>query len=1033
MQVRSRNRLVRRQAQTFRPTRSIRAAGIVVAICASVIGAAVLPVSPVFAYQYSSTVMADSPAAYWPSDEGSGSTLNDLAGGRNATLWNTASWSNVGLVAGSPASLVGLGTQDGYASTLPGGQTIGLPLGPTRTVEFWFSSSDANAWPEWMFSFWGGGNAGGGEGTDRWTIAIQANNAISVDDLLWGQSEYGVGCASPTYFDGKPHLVDYTGDGTTNRLYIDGTECATHDQLNNNTWDHMCGVAMGAGANVACGFTGPQYNIASSTHVGQVAVYAAALTPVQIANHASAGGSVRQPRPLIYVPGIGGSSLFADQGTRLVPTKSGGVYNPDLVPGTKLWVDPVRLATDPEADLDQLRYGGGSNPAPLVPGVNPHHNDLYVGDGGYSALVPWFQPDGYVLDQNFFIVAYDWRANVGSHVSEIDAAVQRALSLNPTADGVDVITHSMGGMLVRAWLQNGTYRSQARTVVMEGPPMMGTPDGSNALLYGKCLGSTTIVFFPWCPVTADLLQFVYRTLPGGVDLGVSPAYYQVFNGSDSQHPIAFVDRRTAKQGGTPGDTYARLTQEYLANSVTPALLGASLNYHADDLTWLSHLPGDVTAKIYLVAGTGRCTIGGIRVKATLQGSSVSRKWVRSLDYIQIDGDGTVIRQSAALSDPAKGINGAGSASVIYVNMSHAQLAGGSGGGLAVADALIHGAFVAAGVPLQPSCTTISVHSPAELLVTDSSGRRTGSVTPTTTYSEIPGASFDRIGDMKLVTLPTTGTYTASLAGTDAGESSVSIRWTINGAITQDIEYSHAQTTTSSMATLAFDAGAATAGPMSVDVNGDGRTVLTVNPAVLTGVAATDTTPPVISITSPQNGQSTVGTVRVDWSATDSESGVASTFAILDQGTAGAIQIDSPGNVAIGPGQHTLTVYAEDKAGNASDAQVTFNSDQFNLSSPVGHAVHSGATVPVRFSVQSTGQTFVFDPSVQVSLINANGQTVIGPITSGSNANQSVVFLNGSTYMTNLRTAGLPPGQYTLLVTFGSSSLTGLVATQLTLT
>jgi hypothetical protein len=1014
---------------------SIRAAGIVVALCASVIGVAIQPIAPVFAYQYSTTVLADNPSLYWPADEGSGSTLHDLAGSaRDGFVWNTASWSNTGLVAGSPASLVGLSGQNGYASTATGSSVSGLPLGPTRTVEFWFSSSDASAWPEWMFSYWGGGNAGGGEGTDRWTIAIQAGNSIAVDDVLWGQTEYGVGCVSSTYFDGKPHLVDYTGDGTINRLYIDGTQCATAPQLNNNTWNHVCGVAIGAGANVSCGFTGPQYQIASSTHVGQVSVYAATLTPVQIANHAAAGGSNHQPRPLIYVPGIGGSSLFADQGTQFVTSLSGRPLNPDLTPGTKIWVNQNLLGLLPYS-LDQLKYDTGISPGPLVPGINPHHNDLFVGDGGYGAVVPWFQSEGYALDQNFFTVAYDWRDNVGSHVAEIDAVVQRALSLNPAADGVDVITHSMGGMLVRAWLQNGAYRSQARTVVIEGAPMMGTVDGSIALLYGKCLVGQTIIGY--CPITPQQLQFVFRALPGGVDLGVSQNEYLVFDGSDSQHPIAFIDQRTAQQGGTPGATYARLTQEYLANSVTSALLFRSVNYHADDLRWLDRLPGDVTAKIYLVAGTAHCTIGGIRVKAVRQNTGSGNRWVRQLDYVQVDGDGTVLRQSAALSDPARGIYGAGNAQVIYVNMSHAQLAGGSGGGVAVADALIHGVSVPAGVPAQMNCATIAVHSPSELLVTDSSGRRTGSVSPTLAYSEIPGASFDRVGDMKLVTLPTTGRYTASLAGTAAGESTVSIRWTINGTLTQDAEYPHVPTTTSSLGTLAFDAGSAAAGPLNVDVNGNGGTLVTINPFVLTGAAASDTTPPTISITSPHDGQSTVGTVRIDWTATDTESGVASTFAVLDEGSAGAVVINSPGNVAVAPGQHVLTVYAEDKAGNASEAHLTFTSDEPSWLTPIGpgasHSVQAGATVPVRFSVKSPGQTFVFDPSVQVSLIDAAGNTVLGPITSGSNPNESVAFVSGTTYVTNLRTEGLPVGQYTVLVTFASISLTGSFTAQLTLT
>jgi alpha-tubulin suppressor-like RCC1 family protein len=272
--------------------RSIRAAFITVVICASSFSA-LLPIAPVFAYQYGDTVLSDNPALYWPADEGSGTTLNDPVGGRSATVWNTASWSNTGLVAGSSASLVGLDGQNGYASTAASSEVNGLPLGPVRSIEFWFSSTDTNGSPaEGLVSYWGGGNAGGGDATNRWTIAIQAASSISVDDLLWGQTEYAVTCNSQSYFDGSPHMVDYTGDGTTNNLYIDGALCATHPQLNNNTWGYMCGVGLGSPANPSCG-PGTQYEITPLTHVGQLSVYGYALTPVQINHHfvSAASGS----------------------------------------------------------------------------------------------------------------------------------------------------------------------------------------------------------------------------------------------------------------------------------------------------------------------------------------------------------------------------------------------------------------------------------------------------------------------------------------------------------------------------------------------------------------------------------------------------------------------------------------------------------------------------------------------------------------------------------------------------------------------
>ena len=270
------------------PGRSLRAAWILIAICITTMGA-ILPTS-VLAYQYGDVVLSDNPSLYWAADEGSGTTLNDPVGGRNATLWNVSSWSNSGLVAGSPASLIGLNGQNGYASTATASEASGLPLGPVRSIEFWFSSTDQAGDPaQGLVSYWGGGNAGGGDATDRWTVAIQAGSSISVDDLLWGQTEYAVTCTSQSYFDGNAHMVDYTGDGTTNYLYIDGALCATHAQLNNNTWGYMCGVGLGSPANPSCG-PGTQYEINPLTHVGQLSIYGYALTPTQINHHFAAAG-----------------------------------------------------------------------------------------------------------------------------------------------------------------------------------------------------------------------------------------------------------------------------------------------------------------------------------------------------------------------------------------------------------------------------------------------------------------------------------------------------------------------------------------------------------------------------------------------------------------------------------------------------------------------------------------------------------------------------------------------------------------------
>lgn len=170
----------------------------------------------------------------------------------------------------------------------------------------------------------------------------------------------------------------------------------------------------------------------------------------------------------------------------------------------------------------------------------------------------------------------------------------------------------------------------------------------------------------------------------------------------------------------------------------------------------------------------------------------------------------------------------------------------------------------------------------------------------------------------------------------------------------------------------------------------------------------------------------VGTFGVNWTASDSGSGVAQSLAYLDEASPNRQLITQPGPVQVAPGAHTLDIYAEDRAGNQTTQHIAFVADGYTWLAPLsgdGFSGQVGRTIPVKFTVTTPRGAFVSDQSVQVSLLDAQGNTVVGPFTYAQSPDTGVV-IQGKQYHVNLSTAGLASGVYTLTVRFSSAQLTG---------
>jgi hypothetical protein len=94
----------------------------------------------------------------------------------------------------------------------------------------------------------------------------------------------------------------------------------------------------------------------------------------------------------------------------------------------------------------------------------------------YKALIKTLENDGYEEGKSLFIAHYDWRKPVSENWQKylkpkIDEAKQKS-----GQNKVDLVAHSMGGLLSRAYIQNDNYGNDVNKLVMMGTPNYGASE-----------------------------------------------------------------------------------------------------------------------------------------------------------------------------------------------------------------------------------------------------------------------------------------------------------------------------------------------------------------------------------------------------------------------------------------------------------------------------------------------------------------------------------------------------------------------------
>lgn len=749
-------------------------------------------------------------------------------------------------------------------------------------------------------------------------------------------------------------------------------------------------------------------------------------------------------RPLIFVPGIAGSELTAvrdsPSGGRTFVDSHGSSKTESYTTGETIWLNGSKLEPLPQAFNDQefldlLRFDSSGNPlfgdfAPSGRFVTTTvHPPLAPAQtvAPYGNVIPALSRAGYGLGNNLFIFAYDWRYNADHARGDLDAMVGQVLT-QTGATSVDIIAHSMGTMVTRDYLLYGANRSKVHSVVMLAPPNLGTVKGTVAVHQGVCLPDnlTGIQVVGNCYISDRTVRYIYRTIPGGLDQAPSQAYYAVYNGRDAAHPVAFRDDTVkppavdwaalAKYETAPGpsDTNCILVFCQDEAPVTTAAFNAANAFHNQEDDWYNR----VNTPVAIMVGTGKCTIGQILkepvVTFSRAGRMVSTRW----DIRNIDGDGTVTRRSASLDDGRLAPN----VTLYYRNFDHSGM-GSESSVLADAVAILQGsppAQGAIGAPNSKTCHQIIVESPMELQITDSQGRRLGSLDGQTDYREQPTNEFMRLDDTKNATIYGGGSFRADLQGTDDGEASIKMRVVGVDQTIKVLAFNHIPVTPKTKAFFTFDTNDSITSLLTVDPDGTGQHIQTIAPFEITS-NPDDDVPPTIDVLAPRPGQVVVGNFAVNWTATKTTGNpVSQTFGIIDAGGASPQKVDRPGSFTVPAGAHTLDLYAEDALENSTAVHVDFTADSFAWMPPMSSAGitvnGNNATVPLRFSVTTQGGSLVNDASCIVSVVDPAGTALLSQPCS--------VDGSASFYHVNLDTHSLASGSYSVRVGFDSATLTG---------
>ena len=379
----------------------------------------------------------------------------------------------------------------------------------------------------------------------------------------------------------------------------------------------------------------------------------ASTKPDLHALYGNQANATQQP-PLVLMHGMFGSELVDSRdGDPIWP----GRYDPRLLPR----IDPDNLT----ADFDNLEATG------LAPGaadiaLNDSLLAIFENVAGYVRTEPGQQPSG----RPYYVFMYDWRRDNLESVRQFAGFLDQIRhDHNDPNLRVDVVTHGLGGLIVRYFVRYGTVDEltdnefpvtnaggeYVRRVILLGVPNLGTIAAFRAVMVG----------FPG--ESGEIPAGAFLTWPSIYQLFPHPISQAFATANGEQYQVDQFDIEDWRRHG-----WSMFSEEFQAESNARfaseaqgerylVTLRRYANKHLERgrrFVWSLTVPADELSVRYIAMG-GDCELTPAKVviednMIRWKASEVENK-VEGVDYQRLflqPGDGTVTKASLlALHDP----------------------------------------------------------------------------------------------------------------------------------------------------------------------------------------------------------------------------------------------------------------------------------------------------------------------------------------------------------------------------------------------
>ena len=140
--------------------------------------------------------------------------------------------------------------------------------------------------------------------------------------------------------------------------------------------------------------------------------------------------------------------------------------------------DASRIRTTP-FPISESDYLGEPDPVIIIPGIlgSWKKNGEWVIDPVlhvYDNLIETFELNNFVQGENLFPFPYDWRESNIFTAGLLRNKINKVQEVCE-CEKVDIIAHSMGGLIARYYIQSGLYEDDIDQLIFLGTPHLGSP------------------------------------------------------------------------------------------------------------------------------------------------------------------------------------------------------------------------------------------------------------------------------------------------------------------------------------------------------------------------------------------------------------------------------------------------------------------------------------------------------------------------------------------------------------------------------